>query len=103
MPIRIGISLGDVTGIGPEVVLKALAEELNSDDNSYVLIGDARVVRELNQRLQLNLRIGASDTGGKERIILSEAVTEPLPAGLAQGAAPAALAAVEWVRTGARM
>jgi 4-hydroxy-L-threonine phosphate dehydrogenase PdxA len=35
----IAISLGDVTGIGPEVTLKALAAEAQSDDARYLLIG----------------------------------------------------------------
>ena len=38
----IGISLGDITGIGPEVTLKALAVEAQADDTRYLLIGDAR-------------------------------------------------------------
>ena len=42
----IAISLGDVTGIGPEVTLKALAEETKSDDTRYLLIGDSRLHRE---------------------------------------------------------
>ena len=37
----IGISLGDITGIGPEVTLKALAVEAKADDTRYLLIGDA--------------------------------------------------------------
>ena len=36
----IGISLGDITGIGPEVTLKALASELPADEARYLLIGD---------------------------------------------------------------
>ena len=37
----IGITLGDVTGIGPEVALKAVAAEADNDDTRYLLIGDA--------------------------------------------------------------
>ena len=36
----IAISLGDITGIGPEVALKALAQESSKDDFRYLLIGD---------------------------------------------------------------
>ena len=36
----IGISLGDATGIGPEVTLKALAAELPGDDTRYLILGD---------------------------------------------------------------
>ena len=54
---RIGISLGDVTGIGPEVTLKALAAEANSDDTRYLLIGDVDYTRALNRKLGLNLSL----------------------------------------------
>jgi 4-hydroxythreonine-4-phosphate dehydrogenase len=55
---RIGISLGDMTGIGPEVTLKALAAEAGSeDDTRYLLIGDVEHVRSLNRKLGLNLSL----------------------------------------------
>jgi len=43
-PLTVGICLGDVTGIGPEVTLKALARVLPEDDTRYVLIGDRAVI-----------------------------------------------------------
>ena len=46
----IGISLGDVTGIGPEVTLKAIAAEAENDDTRYLLIGDEDSARRLNQK-----------------------------------------------------
>ena len=45
----IGISLGDVTGVGPEVTLKALAAEAAVDDTKYFLIGDYDYITRLNQ------------------------------------------------------
>jgi 4-hydroxy-L-threonine phosphate dehydrogenase PdxA len=51
----IGITLGDVTGIGPEVTLKALAKEAASDQARYLIIGDAAWVRRTNEQLQLKL------------------------------------------------
>jgi 4-hydroxy-L-threonine phosphate dehydrogenase PdxA len=51
----IGITLGDVTGIGPEVTLKAIAAEAKNDDTRYLLIGDADSARRLNQKPGLNL------------------------------------------------
>lgn len=52
---RIGISIGDITGIGPEVTLKALAAQDNSDDARYLLIGDVEHIQALNRKLGLNL------------------------------------------------
>ena len=63
MTARIGISLGDITGIGPEVTLKALALEAPADDTRYLLIGDAEHTRRLNAQLGLNLPLQA-DAGG---------------------------------------
>jgi len=44
----LGITLGDITGIGPEVALRAVARLTAEDtDVHYVLIGDTGVVRRL--------------------------------------------------------
>ncbi|MGH7952044.1 MAG: 4-hydroxythreonine-4-phosphate dehydrogenase PdxA [Limisphaerales bacterium] len=51
----IGISLGDVTGIGPEVALKAVAAESKNDDTKYLFIGDEKTLERLNRKLSLNL------------------------------------------------
>ncbi len=53
--IRIGISLGDVTGIGPEVALKAIASEPAGPDTEYVLIGDEAYARGLGRRLGIEI------------------------------------------------
>ncbi len=111
MPLRIGISLGDLTGIGPEVTLKALAGELQADEGRYVLIGDIAHAQELNQRLGLKLPLqvlapsespGTSATtwpvdGLKNqagRVFIWNPQATPLPPGLAPGAPEAARAAV---------
>ena len=63
----IGITLGDVTGIGPEVTLKAVAAEAKNDDTRYLLIGDADSAHRLNQESGLNLPLkkftGHGDSG----------------------------------------
>ena len=43
----IGISLGDITGVGPEVALKAIAAEAATDDTKYLLIGDEKILRQI--------------------------------------------------------
>lgn len=54
---RIGISIGDVTGIGPEVALKALADAKGGDETRYLLIGDEEYIEGLNRKLGLNLSL----------------------------------------------
>lgn len=63
----LGISLGDHTGVGPEVTLKALAAEGTADDYKYLLIGDEGTLTRLNAQLSLNLPLkkfsSYADTG----------------------------------------
>ena len=103
MKPRIGIALGDVTGIGPEVTLKALAMELGSDDATYVIIGDAEILQRLNQQLGLEvpLVVGANSEANHAVSILESEVS--LPTNLRPGATEAAKAAVTWLKAGARL
>jgi 4-hydroxythreonine-4-phosphate dehydrogenase len=98
----IGISLGDITGIGPEVTLKALAGELGADDARYLLIGDTEHVRRLDE--QLGLKLPMETYSGKDRpgrIFLCQPLSESLQTDLLEGSPAAARAAVAWVRDGA--
>jgi len=102
MALRIAISLGDVTGIGPEVTLKALAGQVQSDDASFVLIGDVEHTLALNHKLGLQLPLGARGVGkGPVRIEVFNPLQKALPREMPAGAAEAARAAVAWVREGA--
>src|SRR6267154_682907 len=99
----IAISLGDVTGIGPEVTLKAIAVEAGVDDTGYLLIGDEGHTRRLNQRLGLGLQLesfDAKESGGP--VVLLQPGRESLPGELSAGAPEAAGAAVAWLEEGAR-
>lgn len=98
----IGISLGDITGVGPEVTLKALALEAQADATRYLVIGDADHARRLNEQFGLKLPLQpyrGKDEGG--RFYLCHPLPDVLPAGLPAGAPAAARAAVAWVREGA--
>ena len=98
----IGISLGDITGIGPEVTLKALSAEADADDTRYLVIGDAEHARRLNE--QLGLKLPLRDYTGKDaagRVFLCHSLPDVLPTDLLEGSPAAARAAVAWVREGA--
>jgi 4-hydroxythreonine-4-phosphate dehydrogenase len=97
----IGISLGDVTGVGPEVTLKALAAEAASDRTRYLLIGDEARLARLNEALALCLplqRFSSYQDSG--RFFMVDPTGAPLPEQLPPGAAPAAQASVAWLREG---
>jgi 4-hydroxythreonine-4-phosphate dehydrogenase len=97
----IGISLGDVTGVGPEVALKAAAAEAGRDDTQYLFIGDENCARRLNSSLGLDLELkkfsGPDDSG---KFFLLNPSPEPLPESLPAGSPLAANAAVAALREG---
>jgi 4-hydroxythreonine-4-phosphate dehydrogenase len=98
----IGITLGDVTGIGPEVALKAVAAEAPNDDRRYLLIGDADSVNRLNQKSGLNLPLKKfARYGDSGRFFVANPTAGSLPENLPAGSPAAARAAVAWLRDGA--
>jgi 4-hydroxythreonine-4-phosphate dehydrogenase len=92
--LRIGITLGDVTGVGPEVTLKALAAEASSDDVEYVLIGNAKIARYWNERLKTGLKLADH---AASRFSILDSAPDSLPESLRPGAPEAARAAVRWL------
>jgi 4-hydroxythreonine-4-phosphate dehydrogenase len=127
MKTRLGISLGDVTGVGPEVTLKAVAAEASADEAKYLLIGDEQILRRLNVSLGLNLPlepfsghgqggkfcvVNPANQTGSAGILPAGAAPQPetspagmlaLPENLPAGSPLAANAAVAALREGARL
>jgi len=102
--MQIGISLGDSTGVGPEVTLKALAAEAATDDARYVLIGDRAQLLQLNQTLGLNLPLeDYSGSQTRSRFSICTSPAQPLPSDLPAGSPAAARAAVAWLEHGAKL
>jgi len=98
----IGISLGDVTGIGPEVTLKALAADFHGDHARFLLIGDQGILDEWNHRLGLKLPLQKFTTpDAPGRFFVHNPLTEPLGNDLSPGSPAAAKAAVAWLRDAA--
>ena len=94
--------MGDVTGIGPEVTLKAVAAEAQTDDTRYLVIGDAAHARRLNEQLGLKLPLQNYTTkDAPGQFFLCQPLPDSLPEHLMEGSPAAARAAVTWVREGA--
>jgi len=77
---RIGLTLGDPGGIGPEIVLKLLADTRNLPPARYVVFGSRKVIRETREALSLGLDLppeGAAGGGLHPRLSLHE--VEGLP------------------------
>ncbi|TAK95092.1 MAG: 4-hydroxythreonine-4-phosphate dehydrogenase PdxA [Verrucomicrobia bacterium] len=99
MNAPIGIALGDVTGIGPEVTLKALAAEAARDEQRYLLVGDESLLRRWNEKLRTGLPLQtfeSKDSGARFQICNPFGAS--WPDDLKPGAAPAANAAIEWLK-----
>lgn len=98
----LGISIGDVTGVGPEVALKAVAAEATKDEAKYLFFGDERILRQLNEKLSqpLTLEIFSGfDHAG--RFFIANPLDESMPEHLPVGSPVAAKASVAWLRAGA--
>lgn len=93
----LGICLGDITGIGPEVTLKAL----RGTPGRFVLIGDPAHLHLLNRRLGLRLPLTLGMGSGP--LAMLNPLTTLLPPGLLQGAPQAAQAALASLRVGAKL
>ncbi len=103
VPPLIAVTLGDVTGIGPEIVLKAVAAELPVHPARYLVLGDEACARHWNDRLGLGLELRREGAPGEGwRVLVRETRGSSLPAALPAGAPEAARAALAWVEEGAR-
>src|SRR6185436_6178067 len=97
----LGITLGDPSGIGPEVTLKALAAA-PVDDFKYLLLGDSNLLVTLNGSLGLNLPIRKFESYTNDgRIFVSHTGPE-LPPKLECGSPVAAESAVAALVDGAQ-
>jgi 4-hydroxythreonine-4-phosphate dehydrogenase len=66
---RIGITIGDINGIGPEVALKAVARYRWPEGVRFILIGQESIMREQAERMRIPVsrKIGFLETGGRCR------------------------------------
>ncbi len=101
MALWLGIAVGDVTGIGPEVTLKALALEPEAEEMRYLLLGDRRSLERANRRVRLPLQ-PFSTYAAPGRFFVFDPRLEPLPVDLPTGSPAAAQAAVAWLTEGAQ-
>lgn len=103
--LTLGITLGDVTGIGPEVAFKAVARQLGAEpETRYVLIGDREVARHYCGLLGLDGELANwTDRDSQiSRLYLLSPDATPLPMAMPSGDPAAAVAAVRWLEEGAR-
>ena len=99
----IGISLGDATGVGPEVALKAIAAEAGRDETKYLLIGDEAHTRRILATTVPDLQLkpfAGYDAAGRFFILRAP---DPLPENLPAGSPLAAHLAMAALSEGGRL
>jgi 4-hydroxythreonine-4-phosphate dehydrogenase len=74
---RIGITLGDPGGVGPEIVLKAFAGEYALPPAEYVLFGSRRVLR--NEEKSVGIRFNFAPAGIRKRVSCGSLSFHDLP------------------------
>ncbi|HEU5396627.1 MAG TPA: 4-hydroxythreonine-4-phosphate dehydrogenase PdxA [Verrucomicrobiae bacterium] len=98
----IGIALGDVTGIGPEVALKAVAAEAKKDKFKYLFLGDQDRLAQWNRKPGLRLPLQPfSGVNAAGKFFILNPSRRKLPKRLSPGSAAAADAALDCLREGA--
>ncbi len=63
--IRVGISIGDLNGIGPEVILKTFSESMMLDFCTPVIIGSVKVLNHIRKELSLEVGLHGIDIFAK--------------------------------------
>ena len=106
---RIGITLGDVAGVGPEVAVKALLDPGVASRSTSILIGEESVVRHYADRLapQRRVRIvdhpGQADSETEDLQILDLKNIEFSKVQLGVVDVACGRAALDYIRTGVRL
>ncbi|MBD3414879.1 MAG: 4-hydroxythreonine-4-phosphate dehydrogenase PdxA [Candidatus Aminicenantes bacterium] len=78
-PVKIGISLGDPGGIGPEVTVKALFSSSQLPDAKYIIFGPESVVRNEIKKAGLKHNSASSNTSIHDLPLYSESFKTGCP------------------------
>jgi len=63
--IKVGISIGDLNGIGVEVILKTLSESMMMDFCTPIIFGAVKTVSYISRQLQMDVKIHGIDACAK--------------------------------------
>lgn len=98
----IGITLGDPAGIGPEIVLKALADERVHGALRPVLFGDSAVLEQAMAQTGIGFDFypaAAAPSGGESGIPLVEGAATLMPVVMGRIDGACGRAAFAWIKT----
>ncbi len=99
----IGITVGDITGVGPEVTLKAVASLVPQTRMCFALIGPLSFLQSLDQKLGTKLDLVAAATCSPiDRVVVVDPIGSAMPEHLPPGIPAVADAAMAFLHEGAR-
>ncbi len=102
-PLQLGVTFGDVTGIGPEIAAHAIAQELAADTTHYALLGDRPRFESLIESAPFRDLRPALETALQNGRIRWLESSQAVPTSEPPGSPLAARAALDWLRTGTRL
>ncbi|WEZ84495.1 4-hydroxythreonine-4-phosphate dehydrogenase PdxA [Rhizobium sp. 32-5/1] len=77
---RVAITLGDPAGVGPEVIVKALASLPETDRGNFVVVGNVEALERANRVTGTSLRFSSHPARGSDTIAVDEvAIDGALP------------------------
>jgi 4-hydroxythreonine-4-phosphate dehydrogenase len=103
---RVGITMGDAAGIGPEITLKALADETLQNICSPVIIGDTAYLKKTAQDLGIGFDfIEATEnlTSNSDKIAVYDLHNLPDRITLGEDSGTTGKAAAEYIETAVRL
>ncbi len=59
----VAITLGDVSGVGPEITYRALLDKSLRSKAAFVVVGDLDVIRHLKKRIKRDLKLNTAGAG----------------------------------------
>ena len=99
----IGITVGDITGVGPEVTLKAVAALVPQTRTRFALIGPLSFLQSLDRKLGTKLDLVAAATCSPiDRVVVVDPIGSAMPGHLPPGIPAVADAAMAFLHEGAR-
>jgi 4-phospho-D-threonate 3-dehydrogenase / 4-phospho-D-erythronate 3-dehydrogenase len=100
----LALAIGDVTGVGPEVTLKAIAAPADGDRATrYLLVGDEALLTRTRDQLGLSISWEPFRNRAAAGPVCLLDPGRPLAANLPAGCAEAANAALSYLTTGAKL
>jgi len=102
--VRVGITLGDINGVGPEVALRAVAATRAFPGVRFTLVGDAAIVGAQARRLRLPVppAIDRPDAPAHLRVAVWNPSPRPLAWEPGRIVPEASAAAADWIRNATR-